>query len=111
MKLNLYDRIMLTVIALFLGAIALRPLITPEPVRAQGEAAHVYIEPGTVMLHNLEKDRHVLGKVVVDTSTGKIWGFPTTTELPYPVDNAKPGTVPVSRPIYLGKYDFAAMGQ
>ena len=41
------------------------------------------------------------GKLVIDLSNGDVWGFPivfTTSNKP-----------PVSKPTYLGKYDFSAM--
>ena len=108
MKLNFFDRVVLTFIATFLGMIALHPLIAPAAVSAQPETHNLYIEPGTTMLHSPAKDRHVIGKVIVDLNTGKIWGFPTTTDAPYPIDAAKT-TPPVSSPIYLGRYDFSAI--
>jgi len=36
-----------------------------------------------------------------------VWGFPTLSSDPYPVDVTK-AAPPTSKPIYLGKYDFAA---
>jgi hypothetical protein len=50
----------------------------------------------------------VQGKVAVDLLTGDIWGFPTRGPAPYPMDllNGQPQT---SRPMYLGKFDFASM--
>jgi len=108
MKSTLVDRIVLTLIAIFLGMIALRPLIAPRSVAAQPETHNFYIEPGTTMLHSPAKDRHVMGKVLVDLSNGTIWGLPTTTDAPYPVDATKT-TPPVSAPIYLGRYDFSAI--
>jgi hypothetical protein len=41
--------------------------------------------------------------VAFDLQTGKIWGFPTWGQQPYPVDVAstKP---PTSRPILLGRF-------
>src|SRR5215470_12766523 len=108
MKLAFFDRMVLTLIAIFLGMLALRPLIVPRTVSAQPEAHNVYIEPGTTMLHSPAKDRHVIGKVMVDLNTGKIWGLPTISDAPYPIDPAKT-TPPVSTPIYLGRYDFSAI--
>ena len=107
MSWKLFDRIILTVIAISLAVIAARPLIAPPPVSAQTETPHFYIEPRTTMLHSPAKDRHVTGKVFVDLDTGNIWGFPTITDAPYPIDATKT-TPPVSEPIYLGRYDLAA---
>jgi hypothetical protein len=105
---RLFDRILLLAIAVFLGMMALRPWFSPEPVRAAGEPRHLYIEPGTYMLRSPDASRQVVGKVVVDLSTGKIWGFPTLSDSPYPVDTTK-STPPVSSPLYLGRYDFAGV--
>jgi len=50
----------------------------------------------------------VLGKVVVDLRTGKVWGFPTMTSDPYPssVTQTAPQT---SHPFVLGKFVLADM--
>ena len=44
----------------------------------------------------------------IDLQSGDIWGFPTNTDLPYPVDliNNSP---PVSASIYLGRFDLSSM--
>ena len=110
MKLNFFDRVLLTLIAIFLGVLALRPFIAPRTVSAQPEAHNLYIEPGTTMLHSSAKDRHVIGKVMVDLNTGKIWGLPTITDAPYPIDSTKT-TPPVSTPMYLGRYDFSVINE
>jgi hypothetical protein len=46
------------------------------------------------------------GKVVVDLVTGKVWGFPTLSDNPYPVDTVHT-ILPVSHPIYLGRFDLS----
>lgn len=107
-KTNLFDRLVLTLIALFLGLIAVRPFLTPQTVKAQAENHDFYIEPGTTMLHSPDKEQHLAGRVVVDLTTGKIWGFPTITDALYPLDPTKT-TPPVSYPIYLGRFDFSAI--
>jgi hypothetical protein len=88
MKRDPFVRIFLAAIAAFLGLIALRPLI-PETVRTPDGSAQV------------------IGKVVVDLRNGKVWGFPTLGPQPYPMDPTKTEP-PVSHPVYLGQYDFAA---
>ena len=108
MQLRPLDRVLLALIAIFLGIIALRPLMQPVTAHAQPEVRHLYIEPGTTMLHVPGKDRHVLGKVGIDLTNGDVWGFPTFSELPYPYEPTKT-TPPVSRPVYMGKYDFSAL--
>ena len=49
-----------------------------------------YIEPGTHMLRAPGGSLQVLGKVVVDMKTGDVWGFPTLSADPYPIDITKP---------------------
>lgn len=108
MKLNLFDRAVLALATIFLGMIALRPLFTPEAARAQGNADHLYIEPGVKTLLSPDRTRQVQGKVVVDLTTGNIWGFPTAQDTPYPIDATKPQPA-TSSPFYLGKFDLAGM--
>lgn len=111
MRLNSFDRTLLLLAVLFLGVLALRPLLSPPLAHAQASApAYVYIEPGVHMIDSPDRSRHVLGKIVVDLANGNVWGFPTLTKAPYPVDSLK--TVPpVSTPIFLGKFDFPAMAK
>jgi hypothetical protein len=117
LKLNFFDRIVALAAVMFLGMIALRPLFAPEAAMAQShsqaafpEAAPVYIEPGVRTIIVPDRSSQVLGKVVVDLTNGNVWGFPTLADVPYPT-NAEPGktTPPISRPVYLGRYDFSAM--
>ena len=101
------DTLLLFAIAILLGITALRPLWTPEVTHAQGPAAMpFYIEPGTTMLRSPDGTSQVQGKVVVDLRNGNIWGFPTLSSAPYPVD-ATSSQPPVSHPMYLGRFDFA----
>jgi len=98
--------ILLLVIALALMAIALRPYVAPDPVRAQSGAPYpLYIEPGTQMLRAPDGSRQVYGRVVIDLRNGKVWGFPTTTGDTYPV-NTVGTTPPTSRPFQLGRFAF-----
>jgi hypothetical protein len=108
MKLNFFDRIAITLATVFLGAIALRPLFTPETAHAQGAQNRLYIEPGIKMLLSPDRTRQTQGKVVVDLATGNIWGFPTAPDTPYLIDTVKPQPA-TSSPIYLGKFDLAGM--
>lgn len=103
--------VLLLVIAIALIAIAVKPLRQPHPAHAQAETTPtlttasdpLYIEPGVVMLRSLDGNTQVFGKMVVDLNTGSIWGFPTLTGQPYPVDisSTKP---PVSHPMFLGTF-------
>lgn len=108
MKLNLFDRIALTLATFFLGVLALRPLFAPDIAQAQGIGSHLYIEPGIASLTSPDRTKQTQGKVVVDLATGNIWGFPTAIEAPYPIDHVKPGPA-TSSPMYLGKFDFTGM--
>ena len=46
MRPSVFSQVLRVAIAVFLGMIALRPLFTREPVRAQGEPQRFYVEPG-----------------------------------------------------------------
>jgi len=104
----IYTNVVLTLIALFLGAIALRPVTHPTPVLAQSDFSFLYVEPRTTLLRKPDGSQQVEGKVVIDMRNGDIWGFPTLSSTPYPVDtfNQVPPVVP---PMYLGKFDFSKM--
>lgn len=104
MKNSILTNSLLSVIAIALLAIAVRPYIDAAPTQAQSTAAYAfYVEPGVQMLRNPDGSGQVLGKVFVDLRTGKIWGFPTGTPDPYPSSPAtnKP---PTSHPFALGKF-------
>lgn len=89
MSIDRFTRCVLTLIALFLGAIALRPWFQPTRVQAMDSDSFsatgfsVFVEPGVTTLHASDGSKHVVGKVVVDLKTGNIWGFQTTNDLPY----------------------------
>jgi hypothetical protein len=110
MLANLYTKVTLTAIAVFLGVLALHPLAAPQPVSAQsgGDSPDLYIEPGTTVIRKPDGSAQMQGKVVIDLRTGDVWGFPTIDRVPYPVDWTK-STPPVSPPMYLGKFDFSKM--
>ncbi len=101
-----FVRIMLVVIVMLLGLLALRPLAQPASVRAQAEEGYpFFVEPGYTMLRKPDGTTQVYGKMVIDMRNGDIWGFPTQTQSPYPIDSTitKP---PKSSPMYLGKFMF-----
>lgn len=108
MRIDSFTRIVLSAIALLLALIAFRPLLDPAPARAQMQASDLYIEPGVHMLRSPDGMRQVLGKVVVDLRTGKIWGLPTGTNAPYPLATSS-SALPTSAPFLLGKFDLEAM--
>ena len=98
---------LLLTIALALIAIALRPLRQPVAAQAQQEAPYpFYIEPGVQMLRSPDGTTQVYGRMIVDMRNGTVWGFPTLTSAPYPVDidSTKP---PVSHPFLLGTFAFS----
>jgi hypothetical protein len=102
-------KLLLSVIAIALVAIAIRPYMAPGPAQAQSAAAYpVYIEPGVQMLKTADGNKQVYGRMVVDLRTGKIWGFPTITTDPYPFNalNSRPQT---SQPFELGRFAFEDM--
>jgi hypothetical protein len=44
---------------------------------------------------------------MIDLRNGDIWGFPTKSMLPYPVDPLRKDS-PVVKPVYLGRFDLSA---
>jgi hypothetical protein len=107
MKIDWFVKMLLLAIAVFLGVIAVCPLLMPPPVNAQSQEGYpFYIEPGVVSLRAPDGSRQVYGRMVVDLRNGKVWGFPTFTQDPYPVDmmNSAP---PTSRPFLLAKFAFS----
>jgi len=99
------ERWVIAGLGLLLGVLAVRPVMAPEVVRAQDlpKACGLQFEPGTTTIRAPGGDTQVAGKVAYDTCNGKIWGFPTLTNAPYPVDTMNPKP-PVSHAIYLGRF-------
>ena len=96
--------LLLLVIAVALVAIAIEPYIKPRPAQAQVMADYpLYFEPGVYLLRAPDGTSQIYGKVVVDLRSGKIFGFPTYGQQPYPIDitTTKPIT---SKPIVLGRF-------
>lgn len=109
MKGRTTTNLLLLIIAIALLLLATRPYREPHPVQAQNVAAYpVYFEPGTQMLRSPDGNQNVYGRMVVDLQTGQVWGFPTLTSAPYPVDisSTKP---PVSHPFLLGRFALEDM--
>jgi hypothetical protein len=104
--LGLYGKCVLTVIALLLAALVIRPMATPAAAAAQSSSGYLYVEPGTTTLRNPDGSQQIEGKVVIDMRNGNVWGFPTMSSAPYPVDTLH-SQPPVSSPMYLGKFDFS----
>jgi hypothetical protein len=106
-KLDSYSRCVLTAIALLLAVIAFRHE-PPVAAAASADYSHLYIEPRTTMLRKPDGTAQLQGRVVINLKTGEIWGFPTLSSAPYPVDPTR-SEPPVSSPMYLGKFDFSKM--
>ena len=107
MRLDWSMKALLAVIALLLAVLAFRPVVQPQPVRAQASEEYpFFVEPGYTMLRKPDGSAQMYGKMVIDMRTGDIWGFPTLTQGPYPVDTAS-ATPPKSHPLYLGKFMFS----
>lgn len=103
-----YLKVILTLLAIELALIALRPAAEPPIAYAQTDSASYHIEPGSTIIRDPDTGVQAQGRVVIDRRTGHVWGFPTSTNAPYPVvlSSKEP---PVSKPIYLGRFDFSAM--
>jgi hypothetical protein len=100
----------LACVIILLAFVAIRPLLHPEVSHAQSltSSKSVYIEPGVTMLRAPDGSRQVLGKVLIDLTTGNVWGLPTTVQEPYPVDVMK-SKPPTSVPFLLGKFDLSVL--
>lgn len=102
-----FTKIILVAIAILLGTLVLRPIVQPAPVRAQAaEGYPFYVEPGYTMIRKPDGTAQFYGKMIIDMRNGDIWGFPTLTQGPYPVDTAQTKP-PKSVPVYLGKFMFS----
>lgn len=109
MRTNRFIECLLSVIAVLLGIIAVRPYAAPAVVSAQsGEPSSFFVEPGVTMLHAPDGSRQVLGKVVIDMRNGNVWGFPTLSREPYPVAGPS-ASAPTSHPFLLGKFALTDM--
>ena len=99
-----YIKAVLTVVALLLAVLAMRP----APVHADSDSPTFFVEPGTSPIRNLNGGVPGDGKIVINMSTGEVWGFPThSAGAPYPIDSlAADGRPLVVKPIYLGMFDF-----
>ena len=107
MRIDLYAKCVLSAIALLLGAITLRQVMHLEPVAAAtADYSYMYVEPGVTSIRKPDLGELVQGKVFIDMRNGDVWGFPTLSGAPYPVDTTRQQP-PVSTPIYLGKFDFS----
>jgi hypothetical protein len=109
MRIDIYTKVVLTVIAVLLGMLVLKPAVSPAPVQAQADYSDIFIEPATTVVRAPDGTGTYQGKVVIDRRNGDVYGFPTDTNAPYPFTTTT-SQPPVSKPIYLGQFDFSAMG-
>jgi hypothetical protein len=105
---DLYTKIILTAIAISLAVLAFRPALRPTTVQAQADSPRFYVEPGNTLIRKPGGELQVQGRMMIDLRNGDIWGFPTNTDLPYPVDLVN-NTVPVIGAIYLGRFDLSTL--
>jgi hypothetical protein len=107
MKADSSMKLLLLAVIVLLGALVFRPVVHPEPVHAQaGDSYPFYIEPGYTMIRKPDGTAQMYGKMVVDMRTGDVWGFPTLTQSPFPVDTTS-SNPPKSHPFYMGKFVFS----
>ncbi len=69
MQPETYTRTVLTIIALLLAIIALRPALT---VQAQSESPWLYVEPRTTTLRTPDGTGQMQGKVSIDLRTSAL---------------------------------------
>ena len=73
MKIDGFVKMLLLVIAIFLGIIALRPYAAPPVAEAlSGGAYPVYIEPGNVAMSSADGRHNEVGKHVIDLRNGNL---------------------------------------
>jgi hypothetical protein len=108
MQADGYTKTVLTAIALFLAAIACRPILSPKPAFAGVTSSDLFIEPGVHSLRSPDGTKQLLGKVVIDLRNGKVWGFPTQAAVPYPIEVTH-SDPPTSEPFLLGRFDLDAI--
>jgi hypothetical protein len=70
------------------------------------DGARVPLGPPRAFAQGVPPDRDVY--MVIDLSTGKMWGFPTLVQAPYPQD-ATSTQPPTSEPFLLGTFDLGAI--
>lgn len=105
---DLYTKIILTAIAISLAVLAFRPAFWPAAVQAQTDSPRFYVEPGNTLIQKPGGELQLQGRMMIDLRNGDIWGFPTNTDLPYPVDFIN-NTAPVIGAVYLGRFDLSSM--
>jgi hypothetical protein len=108
-RADLYTKIVLTMIAVFLGVFALLPIVRPAPVRAESAYSYLYVEPGVTSIRKPDGSSLGDGKIMINLRNGDVWGFPTNVigaRYPIDVSSSKPA---VSEPVYLGNFHFSSI--
>lgn len=110
MESDRFVRAALMLIVAFLGLIALRPYVSPPAAQAQAPDLYpLYIEPDVHTIRVPDGTGEFFGKIIIDMRNGNVWGFPTGSRMPYPIKLGN--EAPVSHPVFLGKFDFAALNK
>jgi hypothetical protein len=104
MKSGIYTKITLTMIAIFLGIVALRPLLAPVNARAESTATFAPLQFSESLNEFDSKNGRMVGRLAIDLRTGNVYGFPTDGNF-YPRNSLKPGPV-VSDPVLLGRFNL-----
>jgi hypothetical protein len=106
MKADRYTKILLTIIAVFLGMLAFRPFLTPAHVRAQEPSgcACLQFDPSVTQIVVPNGAASVPGRVAIDLRNGSVYGFPADP-LGYPRNPGKDQPA-VSNPVLLGRFNL-----
>ncbi|HVP49127.1 MAG TPA: hypothetical protein VMT32_21185 [Bryobacteraceae bacterium] len=104
MRTDVYTKILLTAIAIFLGIVALRPLLAPENARAESRTTFAPLQFSESVNEFDSKNGRMVGRLAIDLRTGNVYGFPTDGNF-YPRNPLKEGIV-VSEPVLLGRFNI-----
>jgi len=109
MRPDVYLKLVLTVIAIFLGIVAFRPVFAPAAAHAASTARCASIQFSEGVYEFESKNGGMTGRVAINLRTGNVYGFPTDGNV-YPRNPAKGDTV-VSDPVLLGRFNLDKVGQ
>ena len=105
MKLDLYTKSILTLIAILLAVCAMRlPVAT---VRADSAEPELQFDPEVRQIDVPGGSASLSGRVAIDSRTGFVYGFPTGG-VAYP-RNLQNSEIAVSRPVLLGRFDLSSL--
>ncbi len=105
MRTDFYTKAMLTLIAVFLGILAFRPMMQPPATQAQTTTrALLHFDEKMSRIQVPDGSANLTGRVAIDLRTGNVYGFPTDVAgYPRDVQNNRPA---VSDPILLGRFNL-----